>query len=198
VVVTVLFWIVLATVLLNSATVVLSIVRPDMRVWPPPRRDSWQFFYNGVMSLAGLLGVVVLGIIDWNSFALHHWARFLVGGLLTACGFFALWGYLTLGVHASQGLGSDLVTTGPYRYSRNPQYVGAIPAVLGYALVCNSIRALITGLLVSGWFVLVPFAEEPWCREHLGAAYEEYSRKVPRFFGRRARLRRERSSRTTH
>jgi protein-S-isoprenylcysteine O-methyltransferase Ste14 len=154
-----------------------------MRVWPPPRRDSWQYFYNGVMSFTGLLGVVALGIIDWNSFALHHWVRFLVGGLLMACRFFALWGYLTIGAHASRGLGGDLVTTGPYRYSRNPQYVGTIPAVLGYAIICNSILALITALLVSGWFVLVPFAEESWCREHLGAAYEEYAAKVPRFVG---------------
>ena len=135
------------------------------------------------MSFTGLLGLVVLGIIDWNSFALHHWARFLVGGLLMACGFFALWGYLTLGAHASQGLGGDLVTTGPYRYSRNPQYVGTVPAVLGYAIICNSILALITALLVGGGFILVPFAEEPWCREHLGAAYEEYAAKVPRFIG---------------
>jgi len=64
-----LFWIVVAAVVLNSATVVLSIVRPDMRVWPPPRRDSWQYVYNGVMSFTGLLGVVALGIIDANSFA---------------------------------------------------------------------------------------------------------------------------------
>jgi len=187
-----LFWIVVAAVVLNSATVVLSIVRPDMRVWPPPRRDSWQYVYNGVMSFTGLLGVVALGIIDANSFALDHWARFPVGGLLMACGFFALWGYLTLGVHASQGLGGDIVTTGPYQYSRNPQYVGTIPAVLGYAIVCNSVLALITALLVSGWFVLVPFAEESWCRKHLGAAYEEYSGRVPRFL--RLRRFRERSA----
>jgi len=163
-----LFWIVSTAVLLNSVTVALSIFRPEMRIWPPPRRDSWQYVYNGVASFTGLLGLVALGIIDWNSFALHHWARFLVGGLLMACGFFALWGYLTLGVHA---------------YSRNPQYVGAIPAVLGYAIICDSILALITALLVSGWFVLVPFAEESWCREHLGTAYEEYAAKVPRFIG---------------
>jgi len=178
-----LFWIVSTAVLLNSVTVALSIFRPEMRIWPPPRRDSWQYVYNGVASFTGLLGLVALGIIDWNSFALHHWARFLVGGLLMACGFFALWGYLTLGVHASEGLGGNLVTTGPYRYSRNPQYVGAILAVLGYAIICNSILALITALLVSGWFVLVPFAEESWCREHLGTAYEEYAAKVPRFIG---------------
>lgn len=135
------------------------------------------------MSFTGLLGLVVLGIIDWNSFALHGPARFFVGGLLMACGLFALWGYLALGARASQGLAAQLVTTGPYRYSRNPQYVGSIPAVLGYAIICNSTLALVTALLISAWFVLVPFAEESWCSQNLGAAYEAYAAKVPRFFG---------------
>ena len=180
----VLFWIVSAAVLLNYATVCLSIVRPDKRVWPPPGRDSWQYVYNGVVSYTGLLGVVALGVADWNSFPFDHWARFVVGGLLMACGgLFALWGYVTLGVRASQGLGDDLVVAGPYRYSRNPQYVGTIPAVLGYAILCNSTLALVAALLVAGWFMLVPFAEESWCRER-HAAYEEYARKVPRFLGR--------------
>ena len=179
----VLFWVVLAAVLLNGATVALSIVRADLRVWPPPRRDSWQYFYNGAMSFTGLLGLVALGIIDSNSFALHGSARFFAGGLLMACGFFALWGYLALGVRASQGLGGELVTTGPYRYSRNPQYVGTIPAVLGYAIFCNSTLALVTALLISALFVLVVFAEESWCRKNLGPAYKAYAAKVPRFFG---------------
>jgi protein-S-isoprenylcysteine O-methyltransferase Ste14 len=181
-----LFWIVSGAVLLNGATVVLSIVRPDLRVWPPPRRDSWQFVYNGVLSYTGLLGVVALGLVDRDSLACHHWTRLLIGALLMGCGGFALWAYLTLGAHASSGLGSELVTTGPYRYSRNPQYVGTIPTVLGWAILCDSVLALVAALLVSAWFVLVPLAEEPWCREHLGAAYEAYAARVPRFFGLRA------------
>lgn len=181
------FWIVVAAVLMNSATVVLSIVKPDRRVWPPPRRNSWQFVYNGVVSFAGVFGVIALGILDHGSFAVRNPARLLIGGLLMACATFGLWGYRTLGVRASQGLGSDLVTTGPYRYSRNPQYLGAIAAVLGWAIICNSRLALVAAALVSGWFVLVPFAEEPWCNEHLGPAYEEYVRKVPRFLGWRGR-----------
>ncbi len=178
-----LFWVVSGAVVLNSAAIVLSIVRPDRRIWPPPRRDSWQYYYNGAMSYIGLLGLVALGVADRNSFALDGSVRFIVGGPLLACGLFALWGYLTLGARASQGLGGELVTTGPYRFSRNPQYVGTIPAVLGYAVLCSSVLALATALLLCSWFILVPFAEESWCRERLGADYEAYVRAVPRFFG---------------
>ena len=179
-----LFWLFTAAVFLNYVTVGWSIARPDRRVWPAPGRDSWQFVYNGVVSYGGLLGVVVLGIVDRNSLGVDHWARFVVGGLLMTCGLFALWGYVTLGAQGSQGLGEDLVASGPYRYSRNPQYVGTVPAVIGYAILCNSTLALLEAILVSGWFLLVPFAEESWCRERL-ASYEDYVQQVPRFLGRR-------------
>ena len=194
----ILFWIVLGAILLDTATIVLSILKPHLRVWPPPRRDSWQYYYNGAMSYTGLLGFVALGILDFNSFRFDGWAHFFVGGLLFSCGFFALWGFRVLGTHASQGLGDELITTGPYRYSRNPQYVGTIPAILGFAIVCNSTLALVTAPLLSVWFILVPFAEESWCREKLGAAYEEYAATVPRFLAIRRLLDRVRSGRSAH
>ena len=179
----VLFSVVLVAVLLNTATVLLTIARPDLRVWPPPRRNSWQFLYNGAMSYTGLFGLIALGILDWNSFLLAGSARFVVGGLLMSGGLFALWGAVVLGLHASQGLGDELVTAGPYRYSRNPQYVGTIPTVIGYAILCGSTLAITVALVMSVWFILVPFAEESWCRENLGPAYEEYKARVPRYLG---------------
>jgi protein-S-isoprenylcysteine O-methyltransferase Ste14 len=176
--------------LLNGGSLGLSIARPDLRIWPPPSSHSWQFVYNGILAYTALLGVVVLGIIDWNGFIFDGWARFAVGALLVASGgSFALWGFLTLGVHASQGLGGNLVATGPYRYSRNPQYIGTIPVLLGYAILCNSALTLVAAVLASIWFALIPFAEEPWLRDRLGAAYKDYSTKVPRYLSlRRADL----------
>jgi len=178
-----LFYVVVGAALLNIATLAVSIARPDLRVWPPPDSRSWQYFYNGAVVYTALLGLVALGIVDWNGWVWHSWARLFAGGLGLASGFFALWGYRALGAHASLGLGGELVTTGPYRYSRNPQYVGTIPALLGYAIACNSELTFLAALIVSADFVLVPFAEESWCRENLGAAYQAYAAKVPRFLG---------------
>lgn len=96
---------------------------------------------------------------------------------------FGLWGYLQLGPTASQGALAPLEASGPYRYSRNPQYVGAIAVLLGFALLCASKLGLLAGAVCSIWFITAPFAEEPWLRRHLGIPYEEYAKSSPRYLG---------------
>ena len=95
----------------------------------------------------------------------------------------ALWAVRTLTIQTSLGLSGTLTLDGPYRHTRNPQYVGNIMLAIGYVLICNSWMALVTGLLGSAWFVLAPFTEEPWLRERYGAAYERYVAQIPRFIG---------------
>ncbi|HYV58100.1 MAG TPA: PEMT/PEM2 methyltransferase family protein [Candidatus Nitrosopolaris sp.] len=181
------FSLVILCVVLEAGALALSVARPDLRIWPPPRRHSWQFVVNGVLSYTTLLGVVALGLLDWNSFVIPAWVR-PVGGLLIASGAaFALWGFLTLGSHASQGLGGDLVASGPYRYSRNPQYVGTVGVLVGWAVLNNSALALIAAVLASGWFVALPCAEEPWLRDRFGTTFEKYAAGVPRFLSLRRR-----------
>ncbi len=179
------FWAIVASQFLSNSLLVLSIARPERRFWPPPEGPSWRYRVarlTGVLGPLTLIGVLVVGLLDWDHFVLHHWGRYVVGaGLLVPGGAFALWGYFGLGVRASQGRAGDLIISGAYRYSRNPQYVGAIVGVLGYVLICNSGRTLIAWVLWSVWFLLAPFAEEPWLRERLGASYEVYAAKVPRF-----------------
>jgi len=173
---------VLSLVLLTGSMVV-TLVWPRWRVWPPPSRSSWQYWYTWALATLALLGTTLLGIVDWNTFGLPLWLRG-AGGLLAVAGSgFALWGVRELGVRATQGLGGDLVATGPYPYSRNPQYVGDIALLLGFGIFCNSALTLAAGALGAVWYALAPFAEEPWLRERLGSPYEEYCRRAPRFLG---------------
>lgn len=133
-----------------------------------------------------VIAAFALGALDWNRGPLHHltWLRFALGGALFASGgAFALWGYLGLGVRASQGLHKGLVESGAYRFSRNPQYVGTIVCLLGYALVCNSPLTFLVWGLWSAWFIMAAFAEEPWLRQKLGPPYDDYVARVPRFLG---------------
>ena len=76
----------------------------------------------------------------------------------------------------------QLVTVGPYRFVRNPIYIGAIIAMLGAALFYWSAAlgayALVV-LIVT--HLLVRFYEEPHLRRVFGQPYEDYLRTVHRW-----------------
>jgi protein-S-isoprenylcysteine O-methyltransferase Ste14 len=179
------FWGVLGGAAVYDVLLVISIVKPRFRFWPPPPRSSWRYEVTqvtGVLGPLSLVGLLALGVLDWDSFVWRHWSRFVVGGLLFLLGgTFGLWAFLGLGVMASQGFEAPLLVGGAYRYSRNPQYVGAVAGLLGYGLICNSTLTLTALLLWSSWYVLAPFAEEPWLRDRLGGAYAEYAANVRRY-----------------
>lgn len=176
----------LAAELILGALLVLSIARPDARVWPPPHRHSWQYRLVWTLIDAATLGILVVGALDWNGLALDAWARLPVGAVLAlGGGALALLGIRHLTWHASLGLEAELVRSGPYRWTRNPQYLGDIVMLVGWAIVFGSLRAGILCALGAAWFALAPRAEEPWLREQYGEPYERYRREVPRFLGAR-------------
>ena len=171
-----------------GGSLVLTLAIPQIRVWPPPGRKSWQYHYTWGLTIASFLGIVAIGILDWNSFIFIHWVHSAIGSTLIMIGLsFATWSIHTLSVQTTLGLGGSLIKTGPYRYSRNPQYVGDIVALAGYAILTNSWMALITAILGMAWFALAPFTEEPWLSEHYGEEYEKYKSEVPRFLFSRKR-----------
>ena len=179
------FWGVIASAVLYDSLLLFSIAKPRLRFWPPPPRPSWRREFMRVSGIVGplsVLGMLALGWLDWDSFAWRHWSGFVVGGIVFASGAaFALWGFLGLGVTASEGLGGPLLVSGAYRYSRNPQYVGAVAGLIGYGVFCNSTLALAAAVTWSSWYLLAPFAEEPWLRERLGSPFAEYAARVRRY-----------------
>jgi protein-S-isoprenylcysteine O-methyltransferase Ste14 len=81
-----------------------------------------------------------------------------------------------------------LVVRGPYRFVRNPMYIGAAAALLGAALYYQSLTLVgyvAVFLLVTSLFVRV--YEEPVLRRSFGDEYEEYCRRVGRWWPRRAK-----------
>lgn len=167
--------------------VVISALFPKFRIWPPPRRNSWQFGVSWVFSVIGMAGVPLVGIFDFETLGYVHWSHFLIGSLMVLIGgSFAYWGTHTLSTHQSLGLRGKLVTTGPYKFTRNPQYLGFILLYAGVVIVTSSFMVLVTGTIVAVLFVILPFSEEPWLLQQYGKPYEEYCRKVPRFIGLRS------------
>jgi len=80
-----------------------------------------------------------------------------------------------------------LVISGPYRFVRNPMYVGMGIALIGEALVFPNVTWLMLAMVVSLWAVLSVFIieyEEPSLRRMFGAEYEAYFREVHRWIPR--------------
>ncbi len=75
-----------------------------------------------------------------------------------------------------------LVTSGPYRFSRNPMYIGVALVLLGWAALFQSRTLLI---YAAGFAIVVhlrvTLAEEPWARRTFGADWEDYRAQVPRW-----------------
>jgi protein-S-isoprenylcysteine O-methyltransferase Ste14 len=79
----------------------------------------------------------------------------------------------------------ELVTTGPYRYVRNPMYVGVEFALLGNFLWFGYWWMLAYAAFLfamSHHFIL--FYEAPGLRKRFGASYEAYLGEVPRWMPR--------------
>ncbi|GAC1310806.1 MAG: isoprenylcysteine carboxylmethyltransferase family protein [Vulcanimicrobiaceae bacterium] len=78
---------------------------------------------------------------------------------------------------------TTLVTRGPYRWTRNPAYVGATCAYIGIALYARSLRALTflpIALALLDRAVVEP--EERYLESRFGDAYRTYRARVPRWF----------------
>lgn len=75
-----------------------------------------------------------------------------------------------------------LVTSGPYRHSRNPMYLGFTMGYLGTAFWCNSIWMLVMVVPVL-WVMQVGVVrrEEAYLARRFGEDYRAYQRRVRRW-----------------
>ncbi len=94
-----------------------------------------------------------------------------------------VWGVAYLGygvVHDGAMQGSGVVAAGPYRYLRNPLYVGGWFMFLAITLLMPPSGALFTMVLITILLLRLILGEEAYLAEKLGEPYREYLRAVPR------------------
>jgi len=70
---------------------------------------------------------------------------------------------------------------GPYRFSRNPQWVGLFSALLGLAISSGSWLLVLAVLAVGASYHIQIVEEEKLCRAKYGRPYEEYLERVARY-----------------
>ncbi len=141
----------------------------------------WVALFAGAMALSHWL----VPILTWQLPA-----QTLLAAALIFCGI----GVMAAGVLAfrrhgttvnpmTPGRASGLVSSGIYRVTRNPMYLGMALLLLGLALGMGSLSPL----LIAGLFppVLTRFQirhEEAALRGLFGTAYDGYAARVPRWF----------------
>ena len=99
---------------------------------------------------------------------------------------FSFWGILTFQrAHTPMfpyGTAKRVVQNGPYRFTRNPMYVGGAITYVGIALAMNVIWPIVLlPLVLWSLFVFVISEEEKYLGELFGDDYAAYKRRVRRW-----------------
>ena len=142
---------------------------------------GWQFYtFWGLSHLLNAM-IAALGVLQYDTLGLPLWVS-IAGGLLAVAGFaVAIAAAFDLGIEETEGMRGELRTDGWYRYTRNPQYIGYIPATVGAMLLADAPFVVVLCSFYLLWWVSFPLAEEPWLREQYGKEYDRYAQRVPRF-----------------
>jgi protein-S-isoprenylcysteine O-methyltransferase Ste14 len=175
------FAVALAALAALNVLLVLTAFTDVLKIWPTPARQSWQSYAFWTLFRAGLGLTILLGVLKLGLALSHSWqAAFGVPLALAGLGF-TIYGYFDLGIENTYGSDDGLVTSGLYRYSRNPQYVASILAFFGLGVAAASLDVALLCAFSIGVYVLLPLAEEPWLARAYGASYARYKERTPRF-----------------
>ena len=132
--------------------------------------------------------IFLLALYEWSSMQLqtHLELQVILGvslvGAATVC---RSWSIATLGpyhsIHIELREEQRLITSGPYKYLRNPYYVSNAVELIGFPIVAHAQFALLFSLvLYMPALLLRILLEERALKAKFGAVYCHYSSQVPR------------------
>jgi protein-S-isoprenylcysteine O-methyltransferase Ste14 len=109
--------------------------------------------------------------------------RFWIGAPITTAGLlYTVWARLHLKNNWSGTVtikaDHELITAGPYAFTRHPIYTGLLLAFLGSAIANGEVRGALAFLIAFAALWRKLRLEEKWLAEQFGAAYGEYMRRV--------------------
>lgn len=152
---------------------------------PPTGSSIWVIIPPPIWALVFLL-------IGWGVGAGLGFAPILrltpAGFGLALCGFaLAAWGRLTFArvgaeIRPASPKNSVLVTDGPFRFTRNPMYLGIFILMAGLSLLIGTLSVLLANVAFLLWtnFVSIPYEEQKMERQ-FGDEYRDYKKRVRRW-----------------
>jgi protein-S-isoprenylcysteine O-methyltransferase Ste14 len=166
---------------------ICDILKPMQQLEPQEHGASVRFppplIYIGFIVLGALLQYAIAPI----PFPGGAWIR-IIGVLIVAAGlvliFSALAPFRRTGQDPKPWTPTpELIVEGPYRWTRNPMYVGLTCILLGLGLALNNLWISLlaaAALLIVHFIAVLP--EEKYLNEKFGRSYAEYRAKVRRYF----------------
>ena len=163
---------------------VIQIIIVFFGFWAP-WVGGWDFGWR-ISALEWLpLEVSRLGVV---SFTVATPIVIVLGALAALAGaVLRVWGTAYLGystVHHGDMQAGAVMADGPYRYVRNPLYLGGWFMMIAVSLLMSPSGALFTVVLLTIFYLRLILGEEAFLTEQLGQPYEEYLRAVPRLLPR--------------
>jgi len=158
---------------IQIAIVSVAMWAPWVRPWDIARRRStleWLAIEISRLGLAGFNVSTPMVIVFAATLA-------AIGMVLR------VWGAAYLGydvVHHGDMQGGAVMAAGPYRYMRNPLYLGGWFMMAAVSLLMTPSGALLLDVLVGIFYLRLVLGEEAFLAGKLGEPYREYLRAVPR------------------
>jgi protein-S-isoprenylcysteine O-methyltransferase Ste14 len=152
------------------------------------RRESLGSRLSHVVPLLTGVALILCPRVAWQWLSLRLLPpgplQVALGLVLLALGLaFTVWARVYLGRNWSGMVtvkeGHELIRSGPYAYVRHPIYTGLLVALLGSAVTCGELRALIGLGIVAGAFIRKLRIEERFMRELFPQQYQRYCAEVP-------------------
>lgn len=147
----------------------------------------------GLVVFVGLLLLVIFGGLYLDG--VFGFRRLLAGspgtllGMILLAGGLVIWAWCVVSFGKAKGTPvpfnppSELVTTGPYAWSRNPMLTGVFAFLFGMGFLLHSVSIVViwTPVFVIVNVLELKFIEEPELERRFGERYREYRRRVPMF-----------------
>lgn len=163
--------------LINAIIIIFGFWAPWIEVWHVGRRISLLEWLSLELVRAGI-----------SSFGTATHALLILAALIAAKAIlFRVWGSAYLGastVNSVDMIAGKVIAAGPYRYMRNPLYIGLLCMVIALAFLMPVTGAVFAITLFSIFAMRLTLGEEAFLTAKLGEPYVAYMRAVPRFIPR--------------
>lgn len=162
---------------INAAIIILGFWAPWIKAWHIGRRISLLGWLALELSRTGIA-----------SFSVATSIVMIVAVLIAAKAvLFRVWGTAYLGagtVNSFNMVAGKVMADGPYRYMRNPLYIGLWCMVIAAAFLMPVTGAAFAIILIGIFAIRLTLGEEAFLKAQLGEPYLAYMRAVPRFIPR--------------